>query len=150
MAFVTAIHPCNVERNDIGNIVGTNGGAGTKSQESLQRRGLERAIIGERKTCRGFVCACFSPADRRSGCPMRRPSRSPNFERAPWVWPHGDGRGRAPVDEQERVRTEDIWENLAPNHYLAAFNRECHAGQPASSKQECADQPEGDAAAGEQ
>eukprot|EP00959_Pyramimonas_sp_CCMP1952_P363421 7610516-Pyramimonas_sp.AAC.1 len=73
-----------------------------------------------------------------------------------------DGRGRAvdptnhprekqsmrfdcqPVDEHERVRTEEIWDNLAPNHCLKAFNRERRAGQPASSKQVGADQQEGD------
>eukprot|EP00959_Pyramimonas_sp_CCMP1952_P234788 4905692-Pyramimonas_sp.AAC.1 len=59
---------------------------------------------------------------------MRRPSRSLYFESIPWVWPHGGGRGRAvdpttypreelltrfdyqPVDEHERVRTEEMGE----------------------------------------
>eukprot|EP00959_Pyramimonas_sp_CCMP1952_P440089 9213720-Pyramimonas_sp.AAC.1 len=52
-----------------------------------------RAIVEERKLYRGVCCSCPDYADHGPGCPVSRPSRGPNFERAPWVWSHGDGRG---------------------------------------------------------
>eukprot|EP00959_Pyramimonas_sp_CCMP1952_P124546 2604403-Pyramimonas_sp.AAC.1 len=84
------------------------------------------------------------------------------------VWSRGDGRGRVadppkypfreqlarmdyqPVEDHERVRTEEGWENLAPNHYLKILNREWRGGGPASPGQEDAGQPESDEAAGSQ
>eukprot|EP00959_Pyramimonas_sp_CCMP1952_P159085 3326966-Pyramimonas_sp.AAC.1 len=52
------------------------------------------AVISGRKTYRGIVCPCEHSTDRRPMCPMRRPSRSPNFGRTPWVWSRGDRLGR--------------------------------------------------------
>eukprot|EP00959_Pyramimonas_sp_CCMP1952_P341766 7159502-Pyramimonas_sp.AAC.1 len=63
------------------------------AQEKLMKRDLERAIVEERELYRGVACACFEHADHGLGRPMRRPSRSPNFRKTPWVWSRGDGRG---------------------------------------------------------
>eukprot|EP00959_Pyramimonas_sp_CCMP1952_P222115 4643579-Pyramimonas_sp.AAC.1 len=44
---------------------------------------------------------------------MRRPSRSPNLKRAPWVWSHGDGRGYCTDPDKtlyKRQLTEDDYE----------------------------------------
>eukprot|EP00959_Pyramimonas_sp_CCMP1952_P169096 3532230-Pyramimonas_sp.AAC.1 len=60
----------------------------------MVKRDLKRATIEDRKLFRGVCCTCPSYADHWLGCPMRRPSRSPNFKRTPWVWSHGDGRSR--------------------------------------------------------
>eukprot|EP00959_Pyramimonas_sp_CCMP1952_P084136 1759426-Pyramimonas_sp.AAC.1 len=94
---------------------------------------------------------------------MRRPSRSPNFKGTPWVWSHGDGRGRcadlniAPYLEQLTENDYDlatveyiahsnlVWQNLLPIHFLAQFNRERRAGKAAGHKSE----EEGQRAAGE-
>eukprot|EP00959_Pyramimonas_sp_CCMP1952_P137190 2870686-Pyramimonas_sp.AAC.1 len=85
---------------------------------------------------------------------MGRPSRSPNFNRAPWVWSHGDGRGHCadpnatPYEEQltesdyDRAAADDIarsslvCKNLLPTHYLVKFNRDWHAGKPADYESE--------------
>eukprot|EP00959_Pyramimonas_sp_CCMP1952_P378093 7920169-Pyramimonas_sp.AAC.2 len=47
-----------------------------------------------KKPHEGVCCTCPAYADRGPGCPVRRPSRRPNFKRAPRAWSHGDGRGR--------------------------------------------------------
>eukprot|EP00959_Pyramimonas_sp_CCMP1952_P060106 1255853-Pyramimonas_sp.AAC.1 len=57
----------------------------TKSQDNVVNRDLKRAIIEDRKLCRGVCCACPSYADHRLGCPMRRPSRTPEVRRTPWL-----------------------------------------------------------------
>eukprot|EP00959_Pyramimonas_sp_CCMP1952_P371875 7787357-Pyramimonas_sp.AAC.1 len=57
---------------------------GCQSTSSLIKRDLKRTIIEERKLYRGVVCKCFEYADRWLGCPMRRPSRSPNSRKTPW------------------------------------------------------------------
>eukprot|EP00959_Pyramimonas_sp_CCMP1952_P321358 6724729-Pyramimonas_sp.AAC.1 len=85
---------------------------------------------------------------------MRRPSRSPNFKRTPWVWSHGQGRGnctdpnRTPCDKRqtdenylpaaatEIEQTKAIWKSLALISYLVQFNRDRHAGEPAQCKPE--------------
>eukprot|EP00959_Pyramimonas_sp_CCMP1952_P308834 6463036-Pyramimonas_sp.AAC.2 len=46
----------------------------SKTPEMIIQRDLKRAIVEERKLYRGVVCACPEYADRRLGCPMRRPS----------------------------------------------------------------------------
>eukprot|EP00959_Pyramimonas_sp_CCMP1952_P363976 7621968-Pyramimonas_sp.AAC.1 len=53
-----------------------------KTQEALIKRDLKRAIMEERKLCRGVVCTCFEHADHGLGRQMRCPSRSPNFRKA--------------------------------------------------------------------
>eukprot|EP00959_Pyramimonas_sp_CCMP1952_P406684 8523711-Pyramimonas_sp.AAC.1 len=58
----------------------------------IRKRDLKICIAEERKLHRNVCWSCTEYADHRPGCPMRRPSRSPNFKRTPWVWYHGDGR----------------------------------------------------------
>eukprot|EP00959_Pyramimonas_sp_CCMP1952_P319506 6685771-Pyramimonas_sp.AAC.2 len=88
---------------------------------------------------------------------MRRPSRSPNFKRTPWVWSHGGGRGyctdpnATPYEEQltesdydhatsdEISRSNLIWKRLSPLHPLQ-FNRDWPAGKLAIPKSEDDDQ----------
>eukprot|EP00959_Pyramimonas_sp_CCMP1952_P447963 9380232-Pyramimonas_sp.AAC.1 len=48
------------------------------------------------------------------------------------------------------ARAKELWNNIVPHRYLKVFNRKWHAGGPASSKQEDADQPEDDEVAGNQ
>eukprot|EP00959_Pyramimonas_sp_CCMP1952_P350922 7352043-Pyramimonas_sp.AAC.1 len=81
------------KRNDDGTIIRSTKGQ-NKTQEKMIVRDHKRAIIEDRKEYRGLCCTCPSYADHGLGCPMRRPSRSPNFKRTPWVWSHGDGRGK--------------------------------------------------------
>eukprot|EP00959_Pyramimonas_sp_CCMP1952_P420992 8818935-Pyramimonas_sp.AAC.1 len=68
-------------------------GQDLSKQEKTTKRDLERAIVEERKLYRSACCPCPECADRRPGCPMRRPSGGPNLRKTPWVWSHGDGRG---------------------------------------------------------
>eukprot|EP00959_Pyramimonas_sp_CCMP1952_P365783 7660583-Pyramimonas_sp.AAC.1 len=102
----------------------------------MVKRDLERAIIEERALYRGACCTCPEFADRRPGCPVRRPSRSPHFKRTPWAWSHGNGRGHctdpnaAPYGEQltendyeqatviEICKSSQIWKHLSPLHDL--------------------------------
>eukprot|EP00959_Pyramimonas_sp_CCMP1952_P334994 7014970-Pyramimonas_sp.AAC.1 len=63
------------------------------SQDKMATRSVKRAIIEERKLYRNVCCLCPERADHRHGCPMRRPSRSPNIKRTPLAWSHDDGRG---------------------------------------------------------
>eukprot|EP00959_Pyramimonas_sp_CCMP1952_P108781 2274621-Pyramimonas_sp.AAC.1 len=63
-----------------------------QSQDKMVTRNLKRAIIEERKLYRNVCRSCPEHADHRLRCPMRRPSRSPNFGGTPWVWSRGDGR----------------------------------------------------------
>eukprot|EP00959_Pyramimonas_sp_CCMP1952_P249198 5209075-Pyramimonas_sp.AAC.1 len=80
------------KRGDEGNVTRSEGGQ-TRPQENMVKRDLKRAIIEDRKLYRCVCCTCPSFSDHRLGCPMRRPSRSPNFKGTPLVWYHGDGRG---------------------------------------------------------
>eukprot|EP00959_Pyramimonas_sp_CCMP1952_P022695 476727-Pyramimonas_sp.AAC.1 len=57
-------------------------------------RTQKKAIIADRKGYREKVSGCEHFADRRPKCPMGRPSRSPDFDWAPWVWSNGGGLGR--------------------------------------------------------
>eukprot|EP00959_Pyramimonas_sp_CCMP1952_P373601 7824278-Pyramimonas_sp.AAC.1 len=101
---------------------------------------------------------------------MERPSRSPNFEKTPWVWSYGDGLGRKvdptnpsprlcmakaddqPIADNEAKLTEQRWKNPDTNHRPKRCIRGYHeimveaspAGQPASSSHEGADPPKGD------
>eukprot|EP00959_Pyramimonas_sp_CCMP1952_P393685 8249349-Pyramimonas_sp.AAC.1 len=89
---------------------------------------------------------------------MRRPSRSLNFKRTPWVWSHGDGRGHyidpntTPCEEQltesdyDRATADEIarsnfrWTNFSLRHPLMQFNRNWRAGRPADPRSEEDDQ----------
>ena len=75
---------------------------------------------------------------------MKRPSRSPNFGRTPWVWSHGNGLGHCvdpsnapehdhlyehdcvPIDDMARDITEFEWRRLPNEHRLKIHNREYH------------------------
>eukprot|EP00959_Pyramimonas_sp_CCMP1952_P364921 7641624-Pyramimonas_sp.AAC.1 len=58
----------------------------------------------------GACCACPGCADRGPGCPVRRPSRSPNFRGAPWGRSHGDGRAHC-ADPNATPCEEQLTEN---------------------------------------
>eukprot|EP00959_Pyramimonas_sp_CCMP1952_P412755 8649313-Pyramimonas_sp.AAC.1 len=67
---------------------------------------------------------------------MRRPSRSPNSKRTPWVWSHGDGRGHC-ADPNAAPYLEQLTEkDYGPATAEEIFNREWHAGKPADHKPE--------------
>eukprot|EP00959_Pyramimonas_sp_CCMP1952_P213331 4463456-Pyramimonas_sp.AAC.1 len=53
---------------------------GPVTHENTVERDLKRAIIAERKLYISVCCTCPECADFGPGCPMGRPSRSPNFE----------------------------------------------------------------------
>eukprot|EP00959_Pyramimonas_sp_CCMP1952_P267923 5601785-Pyramimonas_sp.AAC.1 len=135
-----------VERGEGGKIIRSTRTGHVKTHEKIIRRDLKRAIVEERKLYRGVCCSCPEFADRGPGCPMRRPSRNPNFKKTPLLWSHGDGRGRcagpnattyneqltdndyeqAPAEEISRsIRT---WNNLSPFQSLNQFNRGWRAG----------------------
>eukprot|EP00959_Pyramimonas_sp_CCMP1952_P182808 3822909-Pyramimonas_sp.AAC.1 len=82
----------NAEKHERGKIVRSTRTGPVKTQEKLIKRGLERAIVEERKLDRGVACTCPESADHGFGCPMRRPSRNPSFKKVILVWSHGDGR----------------------------------------------------------
>eukprot|EP00959_Pyramimonas_sp_CCMP1952_P046694 975370-Pyramimonas_sp.AAC.1 len=98
-----------VDRNEDGKVIRSKRTGAVKSQEALIERDLERATIEERTFCRGVACTCPEHADRGLGCPMRRPSRSPNFRKTPWVWSHG-GRGYC-VDPNAAPWEDQLAEN---------------------------------------
>eukprot|EP00959_Pyramimonas_sp_CCMP1952_P307000 6425415-Pyramimonas_sp.AAC.1 len=69
-----------VMRDDAGNIIRSKVGQ-AKSQGKKVKRDLKRATIEDRKLYRGVCCTCPSYAGRRLGCPIRRPSRSPDSKK---------------------------------------------------------------------
>eukprot|EP00959_Pyramimonas_sp_CCMP1952_P326926 6843550-Pyramimonas_sp.AAC.1 len=75
-----------------------------------------------------------------------------NFEKTPWNWSHGDGRGHCadpdatPYEEQLTesdcdhatpdgiARSNLVWKHLSLLHCSMQFNRDWHAGKPADPK----------------
>eukprot|EP00959_Pyramimonas_sp_CCMP1952_P011663 245093-Pyramimonas_sp.AAC.1 len=129
-----------VDRDEKGKSICSKRTGAVITQENFTQRDLKRAIIEERKLHRGVVCTCFGRADHWLGCPMRRPSWSPDFRGTPWVWSRGDGRGycadpnAAPCSEQ--LTECDYEQATAPE----IFNRDYNVGEPASPKPEDDDQ----------
>eukprot|EP00959_Pyramimonas_sp_CCMP1952_P448250 9386205-Pyramimonas_sp.AAC.1 len=108
-------------------------------------RDHKKAIIEDRKRYRGACCTCPTFADDRLGCPVRRPSRSPNCRNKNTMAlcdKQLAERDYLPATTTEIEQTNAMWHNLAPTHYLAQFNREWHAGKPADHKSEEESQPE--------
>eukprot|EP00959_Pyramimonas_sp_CCMP1952_P353261 7401094-Pyramimonas_sp.AAC.1 len=71
------------------------------------------------------VCGCEHFSDHGPKCPMGRPSRSPNFERAPWAWSHGDVLGRRAdptCSPREVLQTKDDYQPL-DDHQAQRFEQ---------------------------
>eukprot|EP00959_Pyramimonas_sp_CCMP1952_P121536 2541400-Pyramimonas_sp.AAC.1 len=69
-----------IERDEKGNAMRSTRTGPVKPQDKMVTRNLESAVIEERKLYRNVCCSCPEYADHRLGCPIRRPSRSPNFK----------------------------------------------------------------------
>ena len=153
----------NINRAVDGKIIRSERASNTRSDAAMASKATRKKIIADRKTYREQVCACVAYMDHRPNCPMKRPSRSPNHGKTPWVWSHGDGLGHCvdptdpkipnhlhlsesdcvPINGIESDITNVQWRRLPNEHRLKIHNREYHkddapstAGQPAEEEEE--------------
>ena len=125
-----------VNRDDDCNIVRSTRKGNTRFFKAVSDKAVKQRLIADRRTYRELICGCKAFADHRPLCPMRRPSRSPNYGETPWVWSHGDGLGRdvdptcnpesaclteadyAPLEEIHVLECEYEWEQFDYHHLL--------------------------------